>query len=181
MVRVRGITVVGAVVCLVMKLLVWEPVDAYLIGAISASTLWASHSILTSVDGRAARRVGVLGEEWTVGELRKLRRRGWRFVNHVMLEYDDVDHAVLGPAGFFAVDSKCRSENATGGDDQSSSSYSTGSPVRSATTTSRIMTFQFISQNFSPRSSSSPHPRNVAATASSAGDNSLRLTSMPPR
>ena len=42
------------------------------------------------------------------------------------------------------------------------------------------MKFQFISQNFSPGSSSSPHPRKVAATASSAGDSSLRLTSTRP-
>lgn len=105
-----GIIVVGAVACLAVKLLVWEPVDAYLIGAIAASTLWACHSILTSVDGLAARRAGVLGEEWTASELHRLRRHDWRFVNHVMLEHVDVDHAVLGPAGFFAVDSKFRSE-----------------------------------------------------------------------
>jgi len=104
-----GIVAVGAVVCLAVKLFVWEPVDAYLIGAIGASTLWAWHSILTSVDGLSGKRVGVLAEEWTISELQKLRKQGWRFVNHVMLEYVDVDHAVLGPAGFFAVDSKYRS------------------------------------------------------------------------
>lgn len=108
-----GFLVAGAVVCLAVKLLVWEPVDAYLIGAIAASTLWGLNSILTSVDGLAARRVGVLGEEWTTYELRKLRRNGWRFVNHVMLEHVDIDHAVLGPAGFFAIDSKYRSEWST--------------------------------------------------------------------
>ena len=105
-----GIIVVGGVVCLAVKLLVWEPLDAYLIGAIAASTVWACHSIVTSVDGLASRRVGVLGEEWTVSELRKLRKHGWRFVNHVMLEHGDIDHAVLGPAGFFSVDSKYRSD-----------------------------------------------------------------------
>lgn len=105
-----GIIVVGAIVCLAVKLLVSEPMDAYVIGAIGASTMWTCHSILTSVDGLAAKRVGVLGEEWTVSELRKLRRHGWRFVNHVMLEYVDIDHAVLGPAGFFAIDSKYRSD-----------------------------------------------------------------------
>jgi len=109
-----GIILVGAIVCLAVKLLVWEPADAYLIGAIAASTLWACHSILTSVDGLNARRVGVLGEEWTASELQKLRRHDWRFVNHVMLQHVDVDHAVLGPAGFFAVDSKYRSEWSTG-------------------------------------------------------------------
>ena len=102
--------VVGAIVCLAVKLLVPEPMGAYVIGAIAASTMWVCHSILTSVDGLAAKRVGVLGEEWTVSELRKLRRHGWTFVNHVMLEHVDIDHAVLGPAGFFAIDSKYRSD-----------------------------------------------------------------------
>jgi hypothetical protein len=37
-----GIIVIGSIACLAVKLLVWEPVDAYLIGAIGASTLWAS-------------------------------------------------------------------------------------------------------------------------------------------
>ena len=35
---------------------------------------------------------------------------GWRFVNHVMLDYGDVDHAVFGPSGFFAIDTKYRSD-----------------------------------------------------------------------
>ena len=105
-----GVIVTGAIVCLAVKWLVWDPVDAYLIGAIGASTLWACHSILTAVDGLAGKRFGVLGDEWTTSELQKLRKQGWRFVNHVMLDYGDVDHAVFGPSGFFAIDTKYRSD-----------------------------------------------------------------------
>jgi hypothetical protein len=105
-----GIAAIATVVCLAVELLVAQPLDAYLVGAIAVSTLWACHSVLTTADGLAARRAGILGEEWTVMELQRLPRGDWRFVNHVMLERGDVDHAVLGPGGFFAVDSKWRSE-----------------------------------------------------------------------
>jgi hypothetical protein len=50
-----------------------------------------------------------MGEEWTADELRKLRRRGWTLVNHVMLERRDVDHLALGPGGFFTIETKFRS------------------------------------------------------------------------
>jgi hypothetical protein len=50
--------------------------------------------------------MGDLGEQWTASELRKLRRRGWRLVNHVMLKNRDIDHVLVGPGGVLAVETK---------------------------------------------------------------------------
>lgn len=50
-----------------------------------------------------------MGEQWTADELRKLRRHGWRIVNHVILERRDVDHLTLGPRGFFTIETEFRS------------------------------------------------------------------------
>ncbi len=82
----------------------------YVVGAIVVGSIWTCTSILHSIDGMANHRLGIAGEEWTTDQLRKLRRRGWLFVNHVMLEKGDIDHVVLGPAGFFSVDSKYRTD-----------------------------------------------------------------------
>lgn len=49
----------------------------------------------------------------------------------------------------------------------SSSSYSTATPVRRATSTSRINLVQSPHQNFCPTSSSLPQPMSVARTAAS--------------
>ena len=64
------------------------------------------------MDGMANHRLGLAGEELTADELQRLRNRGWRVVHHVMLAKGegDIDHAVLGPGGFFAVDSKYRTD-----------------------------------------------------------------------
>jgi hypothetical protein len=59
--------------------------------------------------GLAGKLAGIDAEVLTATELRRLRRRGWRLVNHVMLENRDVDHVVVGPGGFLAVETKYRS------------------------------------------------------------------------
>lgn len=105
-----SIVAIGAALCVAAQLLLWDDAAPYVVGAIALATVWACRELLTSVDGLANMRLGILGEEWTTGELRKLRRHGWHFVNHVMLERGDVDHAVLGPGGFFAIDSKYRAD-----------------------------------------------------------------------
>jgi hypothetical protein len=49
-------------------------------------------------------------QEWTADELRRLRLHGWLTVNHVVLEQGSVDHALLGPGGFFAIENTLRSD-----------------------------------------------------------------------
>jgi hypothetical protein len=71
-------------------------------GVGSAIWIWAIQST-----GTAPTMMGDLGEQLTAGELRKLRRHGWRIVNHVTLRpARDVDHVLVGPGGLFAVETK---------------------------------------------------------------------------
>lgn len=109
------ILVIGVVTALGAALLLPDEVSDFAVGAIAVSTLWVCASAMRWMDGAANHRLGVAGEEWTADELRKIRKRGWRVVNHVMLDRGrgDVDHAVLGPGGFFAVDSKYRTDWST--------------------------------------------------------------------
>lgn len=109
------ILIIGFVTALGAALLLPDQVSDFAVGAIAVSTLWVCASAMRWMDGMANHRLGVAGEEWTADELRKLRKRGWRVVNHVMLDKNrgDVDHAVLGPGGFFAVDSKYRTDWST--------------------------------------------------------------------
>lgn len=84
-------------------------VAPYVVGALLASPAWWIYTLMLEVGGMASARSGVIAEQWTADELRKFRRRGWMIVNHVMLQYGDVDHALVGPGGFFAVETKFRS------------------------------------------------------------------------
>jgi hypothetical protein len=58
---------------------------------------------VVQVTGTASVMMGDLGEQWTASELRKLRRHGWRVVNHVRLREWDIDHVLVGPGGVFAA------------------------------------------------------------------------------
>ena len=93
-----------------------DEVADYAVGAIAVATLWLGTTAMHWMDGMANHRLGLAGEELTADELQKLRKRGWRVVHHVMLEKGDIDHAVLGPGGFFAVDSKYRTDWSSGRD-----------------------------------------------------------------
>lgn len=97
---------------LIAMLYVFLPaaVFPYFAGAIVASAFWLVYGLFLESSGFGHKRSGILAEEWTAGELRSLRKHGWRVVNHVMLEHSDVDHALLGPGGFYAVETKFRSD-----------------------------------------------------------------------
>lgn len=56
--------------------------------------------------GTAPTMMGDLGEQRTASELRKLRRRGWRLVNHLTLRNRDIDHVLVGPGGLLAIETK---------------------------------------------------------------------------
>lgn len=87
----------------------------FAVGALAVVTIWLGTTAMHWMDGMANHRLGLAGEELTADELHKLRKRGWRVVHHVMLEKGkgDVDHAVLGSGGFFALDSKYRTDWST--------------------------------------------------------------------
>lgn len=96
---------------------VWEPVAPYVVGATLASAAWWVYAMMLETAGIISKRAGVAAEEWTASELRPLRRRGWRLVNHVMILKSDVDHALLGPGGYVAVETKFRSDWSDGAQD----------------------------------------------------------------
>ena len=56
--------------------------------------------------GTAPVMMGDQAERWTAGELRKLRRHGYKVVNGMMLKSWDIDHVLLGPGGAYAVETK---------------------------------------------------------------------------
>lgn len=68
-----------------------------------AAALW---SWTVQVTGTAPVMMGDVAEQWTAGELRKLRSRGWRLVNHFVLAKDDIDHVLIGPGGLYVVETK---------------------------------------------------------------------------
>jgi hypothetical protein len=107
---VGAITGVAGALVGVAYLFVWDPLLPYVVGATAASACWLIYMLILETSGLVHKRAGVMAEEWTAQELRRLRRQGWFVVNHVMLEYVDVDHALLGPGGFIAVETKFRSD-----------------------------------------------------------------------
>ncbi len=93
-----------------VQVFVPKPVAPYAIGALIASTAWWVYVLMLETGGIASKRSGITAEEWTADELRRLRREGWTVVNHVMLVHVDVDHVLLGPGGFLAIETKFRSD-----------------------------------------------------------------------
>ena len=56
--------------------------------------------------GTAPTMMGDQGERWTAQQLRRMRRQGWRVVNHVTLRQWDIDHVLVGPGGAYAIETK---------------------------------------------------------------------------
>lgn len=106
-VAVMALIALGAVAA---QLFLPDEIAPYVAGAIGVSGLWLNYVFMLQTSGVMSHVVGVMGEEWTTDELNKLRRRGWHLVNHVMLEHVDVDHVLLGPGGFFTIETKFRSD-----------------------------------------------------------------------
>ena len=59
----------------------------------------AEHWYGADNDGRPGRAV-------VPQELRKLKRHGWRVVNHFLLKKGDIDHVLIGPGGVYALETK---------------------------------------------------------------------------
>lgn len=98
---------VVAVVIAVVVLPDW--LAPYVVGAEMTSFGWWIYLVMLKTAGLAGRVSGIDAEQWTIDELIRLTSRGWRLINHVMLEYVDVDHVLIGPGGLFAVETKFRS------------------------------------------------------------------------
>ena len=84
---------------------------AGIIGASLASGIWLAVTFVLLFSGAASSVAAAVAEEWTAGELRGVRRRGWRLVNGVKVRGDsDIDHVLVGPGGVVVVETKWSSE-----------------------------------------------------------------------
>ena len=81
-------------------------VRSYLAGLLTAGIIGALAFQVTQMAGTSGIAMGEIAEQWTAQELRKLRRQGWRVINHVMLRTWDIDHVLVGPGGVFAIETK---------------------------------------------------------------------------
>lgn len=81
-------------------------IQPYVIGAGVASVFWYVALMVVVMSGTATYLLGADGERWTSAALHKLTRHGWRLVEHVPLQYGDIDHVLVGPGGAFAVETK---------------------------------------------------------------------------
>lgn len=82
----------------------------FIAGGVVASIPWMGVTVWRDNARVVAQRSGIQAEVSTVHELTPLLKNGWHLVNHVMLERADVDHALAGPGGFFAIETKYRSD-----------------------------------------------------------------------
>ena len=102
----------AAVVGLGLVVLHWtlpDVVAPYVTTAFATAVLCQMRQLGLDASGMTSRRLGIMAEQWTADELRRLDHRTWDVVHHVMLEQSDIDHVAVGPAGVVAVETKFRS------------------------------------------------------------------------
>lgn len=76
-------------------------------GAWLATGFWFLAFEVVLASGTAPRMMGDRGEQFTATELRRLRRHGWRVINHVALRPTwDIDHVAIGPGGVLVIETK---------------------------------------------------------------------------
>jgi hypothetical protein len=80
------------------------------VGAGIVFTIGGLAFTVVMLTGTGSRAMGAVGEAWTSSELRPLRRRGWKLLDHVYYRYGDVDHVLVGPGGVVVVESKWSAE-----------------------------------------------------------------------
>ncbi len=114
--RVRPIAV-AAVLILAMSAGIWlllssrpgfQGIAAGLMAGVGLTFLY--HWCVIS-SGATSGAMGQAAEEWTDSELRRLHRKGWRHVSHLIIkpEFGDIDHVAVGPDGVIVVETKWRS------------------------------------------------------------------------
>ena len=104
-----GLVVSVVLVCGLIENFAPSSVRGYVVGALIASAAWWLYCLMITASRFAGDEVGINAAAHTATELRRLCRGGWRLVNHVVLDQREVDHVLLGPSGFFAVETKFRS------------------------------------------------------------------------
>lgn len=99
--------VVGAALITGVALLApWRFVQGLVVGVGITALLSMIGFLVLALSGTMARGMGATAETWTAGELRRLRRHGWRVINGLALPGRDVDHLLVGPAGVIVVETK---------------------------------------------------------------------------
>jgi hypothetical protein len=78
----------------------------FVLGVSLTALLFGAYHWCVIASGAAGSRMGATAEQWTDMELRRLRRSGWRIVNHVVLRRRDIDHIAIGPDGVIVVETK---------------------------------------------------------------------------
>jgi hypothetical protein len=76
------------------------------LGSFSTAVVGLLAFWVVQATGTASTMMGDEAEQRTAQELRKLRNRGWKLINHVSLQGRDIDHVLLGPGGVFGVETK---------------------------------------------------------------------------
>lgn len=94
----------------VTLIVAWLMPTEFLRGLAAGAMLVAGPAMLWSwtlqVTGTAPVMMGDMAEQWTASELRKLRARGWRIINHFVLAKGDIDHVLVGPGGVYVLETK---------------------------------------------------------------------------
>lgn len=76
-------------------------------GVFLAANIAATYHWVVLASGAAGVSMGQAAEEWTSSELRRLKARGWRTVDHLILRPPgDIDHVAVGPDGVLVVETK---------------------------------------------------------------------------
>jgi len=112
---------VFSVVSVFDRALGWVPdlsVNAFLLGALLATALWALLGVITLATGATQWFLGAQAEKWTAQALKTLGA-DWRVVHNVaFLEGHgpntwvvDIDHIVVGPGGVLVVETKYTSND----------------------------------------------------------------------
>lgn len=70
---------------------------------------FAAHWV-SIASGSSTASMGQAAEEWTATELRRLRRVGWKTVNHLKFRQWDIDHIAVGPDGVIVIETKWRAD-----------------------------------------------------------------------
>jgi hypothetical protein len=98
----------GVLVAVALPLVVFLPgwSRGLAAGAWCATGLWLVAFEVVLATGTAPQVMGDRGEQLTASELRRLRRHGWRVINHVALREWDIDHIAVGPGGVLVVETK---------------------------------------------------------------------------
>lgn len=80
-------------------------------GLVAGAGFTAIYYWCVIASGASAATMGQAAEEWTDAELRRLRSKGWKYVNHLVIKngVGDIDHVAVGPDGVIVVETKWRS------------------------------------------------------------------------